>query len=838
METRRHGSVDEDDFETAAELPAGEDRAGALCLIGLTPGAGYDVRLTAEITAGISYYTVGAENVRAGPDTTAPKFERATVEGDTLAVSFTEALDTRHAPNPNYFSVGGRARETTVTAVRFHPVLAGRVELTLTPPVSATETFASETGLTVSYRKGHDPHPLRDRSGNGAVDFTDEPVANNTHGAAPPLLVDAGVNGKWLWMDFDQALAPDSVPATASISCMQGTTALATESLYLVERGVRATLAERAVGGKTVRCVYDKTAATNGGGGKLKSADTNEEAASETFDPRNIRPVNNPHVIDVEIVSDPGDDDAYGLGDTIRVRLTYDVPVDVRGTIFHSDHVWQTPHVKIVLGPGGGARWASYEGGAGTDELVFGYQLTYSDMTPAGEAPGGVAVVASSLSAYREVVRKGHGGWADIPGNSWAPTFHGGLDHDPEHKVGVAGTVADAWKPRLLGATVTGSLLTLTFDEALDDTSAPPGAAFTVLVEAEDRVTQEFLASSSFIAGGQVLVALPAAVAHDAAVTLSYSKADAGTKLLKDKHGNAADDIEGAAVVNNTLAPGQRVKLAQFVEVSTQGNSPPRVDSVSAIPGPGAGEITLEWTAGSVTPTNWLILVRKSGANDQYESVIHFTGSLLGRYTFNQTALGTKLDPAVTYDIQSAFAKGTSDQVTYEAIGVFAVAQSGDETDVTVPIITRTAMASHAGGGRRLRHRRPDRGEARLQRAGGGDRDAACRDRHRHRPGRGVEPAVGGVRERRRHARARLRDAGAAAALAAGVAVPGAALPLAPRRGGAAEQPGASGGRRHRLRRQRAAREARPRGAGGATRRTGWTRTRRTSATWCSTAGW
>ena len=693
VETRRHGSDDEDDFETAAELEAGDDRAGTLRLIGLTPGAGYDVRLTAEITAGVTYYTMGAENVRAGADTTAPRFERATVEGDTLAVSFTEALDRRYAPNPNYFSVGGRARETTVTAVRFHPVLAGRVELTLTPPVSATET-----GLTVSYLKGRDPHPLRDRSGNRAVDFTDEPVQNNTLGAAPLLLVDAGVNGKWLWMDFDQALDPDSVPATASITCMQGTTALATQSLYLIERGVRATLANRAAGGKTVRCVYDPAAA-GGDAKKLKSADTMVAALSETFDPRNIRPANNPHVIDVDIVSDPGSDDAYGLGDTIRVRLTYDVPVDVRGTIFHSDHVWQTPHVKIVLGPGGGARWASYEGGAGTDELVFGYQLTYSDMTPVGEEPGGVAVVASSLSAYREVVRKGHGGWADIPGNSWAPTFHGGLDHDPEHKVGVAGTVADAWKPRLLGATVTGSLLTLTFDEALDETSAPPGAAFTVLVEAEDRVTQEFLASGSSIAGGRVNVALPAAVAHDATVTFSYAQEDAAGSVLKDKHGNAADDIEGAAVVNNTLAPGQTVASGKFVEVLAAGNNPPRPASVSVVPGPKVGQITVEWTPGSVTPTRWRIHLRKSGINDNFEHIAESTNppDHLSFTIFRTFEGGEKLlEPGAAYDIRIRFSKGGLG-VTYDALGVIALAAPGEETGVKVPIVKDTAMASNPG---------------------------------------------------------------------------------------------------------------------------------------------
>ena len=74
-------------------------------------------------------------------------------------------------------------------------------------------------------------------------------------------------------------------------------------------------------------------------------------------------------VTGVSVVSDAGSDDTYGLGDTIRVQVSFDGPVDVTGT----------PRLKIDLDPAyWGEKWAAYGlaafGGhfTGTPNVGFG----------------------------------------------------------------------------------------------------------------------------------------------------------------------------------------------------------------------------------------------------------------------------------------------------------------------------------------------------------------------------------------------------------------------------------------------------------------------------------
>ena len=70
-----------------------------------------------------------------------------------------------------------------------------------------------------------------------------------------------------------------------------------------------------------------------------------------------------------------GDGDTYGSGDTVRVQVTFDVPVRVhtRGG---------TPRLKLDLVPGTyrdryDEKWAAYEsGGTNTDTLTFAWRVT------------------------------------------------------------------------------------------------------------------------------------------------------------------------------------------------------------------------------------------------------------------------------------------------------------------------------------------------------------------------------------------------------------------------------------------------------------------------------
>ena len=113
------------------------------------------------------------------------------------------------------------------------------------------------------------------------------------------------------------------------------------------------------------------------------------------------------------VTSDPGDDNTYGLGDVIRVRLTFSEAVTVSGA----------PGLKIRMGPDYGEKWARYESGSGTSTLTFAYKVVEPNTSPSG-----VAVLANTLGLRYGTIRYASSGNA-------AYLAHAGLGHNPSHKV-------------------------------------------------------------------------------------------------------------------------------------------------------------------------------------------------------------------------------------------------------------------------------------------------------------------------------------------------------------------------------------------------------------------
>lgn len=112
-------------------------------------------------------------------------------------------------------------------------------------------------------------------------------------------------------------------------------------------------------------------------------------------------------ITDVSIVSDPGPDNTYILGDIITVALDFDRAVTVSGS----------PSIKIDMDPAEswGEKQVPYVSGSGTTRLSFQHEVVWPNY-----APQGVAIVENSLSG-------GGGSSADLP--------HPGRPHDPRHKV-------------------------------------------------------------------------------------------------------------------------------------------------------------------------------------------------------------------------------------------------------------------------------------------------------------------------------------------------------------------------------------------------------------------
>ena len=100
-------------------------------------------------------------------------------------------------------------------------------------------------------------------------------------------------------------------------------------------------------------------------------------------------------VTGVSVVSDPGADQTYGIGDTIQVQVTFNrlvVDVDTSGG---------TPRLKIDMDPAEwGEKWASYTSGSGTASLTFTHTVVEPNISTQG-----IAVLADTLELNGGTIR-------------------------------------------------------------------------------------------------------------------------------------------------------------------------------------------------------------------------------------------------------------------------------------------------------------------------------------------------------------------------------------------------------------------------------------------------
>ena len=141
------------------------------------------------------------------------------------------------------------------------------------------------------------------------------------------------------------------------------------------------------------------------------------------------KPVNNgvPQITSVSLSSDAGTDQTYALDDVIRVSVAFNDAIFVRGT----------PRLRLDLDPAAGAngadlRWATYESGHETQELIFAYQVAGGDSSTQG-----IAVVENSLEENGGGL---HATWGRTGiGVTAANLSHSGVAHSTDHKVDGAG---------------------------------------------------------------------------------------------------------------------------------------------------------------------------------------------------------------------------------------------------------------------------------------------------------------------------------------------------------------------------------------------------------------
>ena len=206
-------------------------------------------------------------------------------------------------------------------------------------------------------------------------------------------------------------------------------------------------------------------------------------------------------------------------------------------TVTSSEPVIVSEVPELNLEVGGEARRAPYHSGSGTASLVFRYELTEGET----DAEGIWARSSGNISKLRGPGKVRYASTkAVVPARLWSPIRTGYL--------------VDAVRPTLVraNALANGNDVTLTWDKALDEDSAPTvtGTGFFTVKETSDDTSRQITAIS--VLGQVVTLTLSSVISATDRLTVSYEDPFASTpesvliqaqdvhKPLKDTLGNHA----------------------------------------------------------------------------------------------------------------------------------------------------------------------------------------------------------------------------------------------------------------------------------------------------------
>ena len=406
-----------------------------------------------------------------------PLFESASVNHHRLTLTFDDTIPWYSGvPAADAFTVKTGKAQLSPVDVKSVFVDGTTVTLTLASAVAAGDV------VEVSYDKPW-RFPLRNRSSE-VPSFEGKSVTNLT-GAIPTvtrvaITSDAGDDDIYslaqtihVEVTFSEAVTVTGAPRLKIRMDTAGRKLWAdnaggsgTDTLTFAYTVVQPNISPRGI------AVLGRTLELNGGAIRSKATQTDADLRHSGLghDPQHKvdwrRPRDGaPGVTDVAITSDAGNRYIYGLGDTIRIRLTFSEVVEV-------DTTNGTPRLKIKMDRYYGEKWADYSGGSGTEELTFAYTVVEPNTSPRG-----IAVLEHLLDLNGGTIRS-------TATSKDTHLWHPGLDHDQHHKV-------DWRKARPGAATVTAVTIssnagdddtyglcdniriTLTFSEAVTVTGAP-----------------------------------------------------------------------------------------------------------------------------------------------------------------------------------------------------------------------------------------------------------------------------------------------------------------------------------------------------------------------------
>jgi len=461
-------------------------------------------------------------------------YSGATVNGNVMTVTFHKAPDQNSIPAPSAFWVssshpGGCAPSCRV-AVTEVSVSGATATLTL------AETIPSHVRASFSYGPYQIENPLREPGGGRKWGRVSARATVMTPDTAPVFY--AAKLGQseeeqvtYLAVKFNEHIDVNSLPPGSAFQVTaqprRGAAARTVAGTGTIRVGgddsiLFVDLARRVAPGGWVTVSYVQPSAN----GLRDDAGNLVESFSGKLASNGI-----PRIESVAIVSDPGSDGTYTLGDKVRVQVTFDGPVEV----------WTrdgTPRLKLSLFHGkyvstwwSEERWATYEGVSQMDTLTFAYTVARGDAS----TTTGIGVPENALD------RNGARVWTLWAWPDDADLAHAALDHDAAHQV-------DGRLPFFESAAVDGTALTLTFDETLDTASVPAPGDFHVTVNNARRNVAD---GGVAVSGNTVTLTLASAVEAGETVKVRYTRPSSNP--LQGTARVPVETFADRAVTNNTV---------------------------------------------------------------------------------------------------------------------------------------------------------------------------------------------------------------------------------------------------------------------------------------------
>ena len=396
-----------------------------------------------------------------------------------------------------------------------------------------------------------------------------------------------------------------------------------------------------------------------------------------------------PAVTHVEVVSDAGEDGAYALGETIRVRLTFGAAVHVTGA----------PRLRLDLSPlAGGELWATYASGFGdgTAGLVFTYTVAASNISTEG-----IAVLADTLELNGGTIASAGGGVDAV-------LAHDGLGHDPNHRV-------DGKRPQMVEAAVDGTALTITFDEDLAPaTQAPEQTGLRYRFFVKGTIVGSEQSPARVTVDGRV-VALHLNTPAEAGQQITVSYSPGGSDPLRDAAGNQAAAFTDRPVTNRKSGP-QTPANSPATGAPTITGTAKVGETLTAETAPIAGADGL---TGATFAYQWLSndgvadsdIAGATGASytladaDEGRTVkvrVAFTDDAGNHEALTSAATGPVVAPPLTARVESPATFESATTLTYDGVGFILtfskeIMHAGVHTDYTVMVDGKRRETTRAG---------------------------------------------------------------------------------------------------------------------------------------------